>query len=103
MLLSNEFATVDVEIDNQAKGPRLKIEDPSVGLAIYLDPLELQALAWARHEDLAQFTEPAFRERAADRLVGRALARDAVQQADRLLQERRAAPDSDDSTTQEDA
>ena len=69
MILSNEFATVDIEIDNSANDPRLKIEDTSTGKAIYLDPLELQGLAWSTHRNMAHFTVPLFKEQAMERLI----------------------------------
>jgi len=37
------------------------IQDVESGDAIYLDPLELQALCWLRHEDLWPFLDPSFR------------------------------------------
>jgi hypothetical protein len=67
VLLANEFASVTVGIDHEANGPRLRIRDPSSGREICLDPLELQALAWARHESLAEMLRPAFKE---EQLVG---------------------------------
>ncbi len=66
--LSNEFACVDVIIDDLANGPRLVLLDPTSGRQISLDPLELQALAWSRHEHLAGFMTPAFKEQYLDRI-----------------------------------
>jgi hypothetical protein len=50
--LSSEFAAVEIERDDSGNGPRLLIRDLCSGKCMYLDPLELWALAWARHEDL---------------------------------------------------
>lgn len=51
-----------VSADDTANGPRLRVLDPSSGRQIYLDPLELQALAWARHEMLDSMLQPRFKE-----------------------------------------
>lgn len=70
--LSNEYASVQVELDEQAAGPRLRITDTSSGVFVCLDPFELQALAWVRHEDLAGIVSPAHREAVLDSLGERA-------------------------------
>jgi len=58
MELKSEFADVRVEVDNSANGPRLMIQDQKTGVTNYLDPLELECLAWARHEDLTLLLDP---------------------------------------------
>jgi hypothetical protein len=68
--LKNEYASVKVTVDTEGKGTRLKVEDLSSGSVIYLDPIELQALAWATKEDLSIFTRPYFKERAMERKLG---------------------------------
>lgn len=60
MELKNEFAAVSVEQDHSGNGPRLKIRDAHTGKAVFLDPLELESLAWARHEDLAALLDPSL-------------------------------------------
>ncbi|MPY92707.1 MAG: hypothetical protein GEV08_06430 [Acidimicrobiia bacterium] len=57
--LRNEFASVTVSVDRSANGDRLAIVDLRSGQAIFLDPLELERLAWARHDQLAQLVAPA--------------------------------------------
>ena len=59
MELRNEFAHVRIELDTSANGPRLMIQDLKTGAATYLDPLELEALAWLQHADLAPLLNPA--------------------------------------------
>ncbi|MDO8432160.1 MAG: hypothetical protein Q7S58_07075 [Candidatus Binatus sp.] len=59
MRLSSEFASVEVDINECGNGPRLLIRDARSGRCILLDPLELTALAWARHEELLPFLDPA--------------------------------------------
>lgn len=60
--LSNEYAAVQVELDYEAAGPRLRITDLHSNVFMCLDPLELAALAWARHADLSEIVSPATRE-----------------------------------------
>ncbi|MEV0109772.1 dihydrodiol dehydrogenase [Nocardia sp. NPDC050799] len=65
--LRNEFATSLVRVDlATANGPVLQIADPATGRSISLDPLELSALAWCRHDQLAGLLEPAFKEQRLD-------------------------------------
>ena len=56
--LESEFGHVQVELDNSANGSRLMIRDLKTGQTIFLDPLELEGLAWARHGDLAPLLDP---------------------------------------------
>jgi hypothetical protein len=59
-LLANEFASVRVEVDSAANGPRLKLTDLSSGMHAFFDPLELQSLAWVSHADLAGILSPDY-------------------------------------------
>ena len=43
-VLKNEFAIVEIKRDYAANGVRLMIRDLISGNAVYLDPLELEAL-----------------------------------------------------------
>ncbi len=61
--LASEFAAVEVGRDDRGNGPRLMIRDTLSGRCVFLDPLELAALAWARHEDLLPLLDPARFER----------------------------------------
>jgi hypothetical protein len=56
--LASEFGAVTVAVDNEANGPRLRIENLQNGRAIYLDPLELASLTWLEHERLGPFLDP---------------------------------------------
>ena len=58
MRLENEFASVDVELDLDANGPRLKIVDLRTGHVGYLDPFELETLAWLDKDTLTAFFDP---------------------------------------------
>jgi hypothetical protein len=61
--LVSEFASVEVARDDRGNGPRLMVRDARTGRCVFLDPLELAALAWARHEELAPFLDPSRMER----------------------------------------
>jgi hypothetical protein len=56
--LTSEFASVTVELDLTANGPRLKIENQQNRRVVYLDPLELASLTWLDHESLGPFLDP---------------------------------------------
>lgn len=58
MNLRSEYAHVRVELDESGNGPRLRVQDVRRGKEIYLDPLELQTLAWCEHEDLLPYLDP---------------------------------------------
>lgn len=59
MVLKNEFAAVEIERDDNANGPRLLVRDLRSGRSTFLDPFELAALVWVRHEELMPFLDPA--------------------------------------------
>jgi hypothetical protein len=63
MRLISEFAAVEIGRDDRGNGPRLMIRDLQSGQEIYLDPLELAALASTRHEDLRPLLDPGRLER----------------------------------------
>jgi hypothetical protein len=57
--LVNDFAAVEVELDNRANGVRLKIVDLTRNShAVYLDPVHLEALVWADPAELDRLTDP---------------------------------------------
>jgi hypothetical protein len=58
MVLTSEFASVTVERDDRGNGPRLMIRDMRNGRTVFLDPLELAALVWVRHDELEPFLDP---------------------------------------------
>jgi hypothetical protein len=58
IMLANEFANVEVTRDDRGNGPRLLIRDLRTGRVTLLDPLELAALTWVTHEELAPFLDP---------------------------------------------
>lgn len=56
--LTSEFATVALEVDPHANGPRLRIQNLQNGRIVYLDPLEVASLTWLSHERLGPFLDP---------------------------------------------
>ena len=63
MRLTSEFAAVEIARDDRGNGPRLMIRDLQTGQEIYLDPLELAALAGCRHMELLPLLDPGRLER----------------------------------------
>ena len=51
LVVSNEFATVWLAIDERANGVRLVVTDAETGTAIGLDPLELEAISRMGHRE----------------------------------------------------
>ena len=58
--VTSEFASVGLSIDHDANGPRLRVEDLKTGHVGYLDPLELETLAWLPEGALRKFLDPSF-------------------------------------------
>lgn len=58
--LSSEFASVEVSIDQQGNGPRLKVVDLRTGQVGFLDPLELETLAWLPEGGLHKLLDPSL-------------------------------------------
>lgn len=60
MELTSEFASVEVTVDDDGNGPRLRIEDLKTGQVGFLDPLELETLAWLPEGGLHKLLDPSF-------------------------------------------
>jgi ketosteroid isomerase-like protein len=56
--IKSEFAAVDVDLDDDGNGPRLRIEDLKTGRVGYLDALELETLAWLPEGGLHPLLDP---------------------------------------------
>ena len=63
IVLANEFGSAHVRIDRGANGARLVVEDPRSGARVFLDPFELQCLAYLTARDIKEFMRPSFQER----------------------------------------
>lgn len=57
-VIRNEFAMVEVRIDDSANDPLLMVQDMHSGMAIFLDALELEALTRVIHADLEPLLDP---------------------------------------------
>lgn len=57
-VLESEFATVAISVDHDANGPRLRLEDLRTGHVRYLDPLELETVAWLPDEAMQTLLDP---------------------------------------------
>jgi ketosteroid isomerase-like protein len=90
MDVKSEFAAVELELDQHANGPRLRIEDLKTGRVGYLDALELETLAWLPDGGLHPLLDPSalrFRDDLSiDGLVKNAYAALANGDRERLLE-----------------
>jgi hypothetical protein len=76
MQLASEFASVKLSRDDAGNGPRLRIEDLHTGHVGFLDPLELETLAWLPAGALHRFLDPSLHRWREDGVLERdALAR----------------------------
>ncbi len=57
-ILESEFASVAVRVDRDANGPRLRVTDLHTGQVGYLDPLELETLAWLPESEMHKLLDP---------------------------------------------
>jgi hypothetical protein len=60
MELTSEFASVQLSLDHDGNGPRLRIEDLKTGQVGFLDPLELETLAWLPEGGLHKLLDPSL-------------------------------------------
>jgi hypothetical protein len=58
--LTSEFAAVSLSIDHGGNGPRLRVEDLKTGQVGFLDPLELETLAWLPEGGLHKLLDPSL-------------------------------------------
>jgi hypothetical protein len=68
--LTSEFASVEVALDRDGNGPRLRVTDLKTGHVGFLDPLELETLAWLPEGGLHKLLDPSllrWRDRPAER------------------------------------
>jgi len=59
MRISNEFASVQLHLDQTGNGPRIRVTDERTGRERFLDPLELESIVWAEDAWLAAMVDPA--------------------------------------------
>jgi hypothetical protein len=76
MELSSEFASVALTLDAAGNGPRLRVEDLRTGRVGFLDPLELETLAWLPDGALHRFLDPSLHRWRDDGVLERLADRD---------------------------
>ena len=76
MELASEFASVTLTLDMAGNGPRLRIEDLRSGHVGFLDPLELETLAWLPDGALHRFLDPSLHRWRDDGIVASLDSRD---------------------------
>lgn len=59
--VDTEFASVRIELDGSANGPRIRVWDRRSGANRYLDPLVIEGLAWAADDELIALVDPSKR------------------------------------------
>ena len=88
MELVSEFAAVALTLDSAGNGPRLRVEDLRTGHVGFLDPLELETLAWLPDGALHGLLDPSLHRWREDGVLER-------------LPERHTQPFTDASTERE--
>jgi hypothetical protein len=58
VVLRNEFASLEVDRDDSANGPRLRILDLETGTETFLDLLEVESLTRLSHDDFVEWVRP---------------------------------------------
>jgi hypothetical protein len=61
LLAESEFASIRLELDTEANGPRIRIVDVRAGVDRYFDPLVLEGIVWASEDQLAALIDPSSR------------------------------------------
>jgi hypothetical protein len=57
-VVDSEFADVSVEVDIEANGPRLRLEDRRTGRVRFPAALELEAIIWLPEGHLTRLLDP---------------------------------------------
>ncbi|MGH3200831.1 MAG: hypothetical protein ACRDP5_02050 [Streptosporangiaceae bacterium] len=61
VIVTNEFASVEVRIEQHANGPVAWVTDRRSGVSRRVDPLVLEGLVWAPEHIIASLADPGFR------------------------------------------
>lgn len=71
VIIRNEFAAVEVELDSEGNGDRLRVEDLDSGRVVYLDALQLENIVWMPDDELSALMDPSrHRWRDEQRTIG---------------------------------
>lgn len=58
LVVASEFGQIELSLVRSGQATVLQVRDMRTGRINRLDPLELECLAWASHEDLAPLLDP---------------------------------------------
>lgn len=58
LVVTNEFASVEIRIDHRATGPLAWVTDRRSGISRRIDPLALEGLVWAPDHIIAVLADP---------------------------------------------
>lgn len=61
VVVTNEFASVEIWVDEHANGPLAWVTDRRSGVSRRIDPLALEGLVWAPEHIIASLADPGFR------------------------------------------
>jgi hypothetical protein len=61
VVVTNEFASVEIRVDTHANGPAAWVTDRRSGACRRVDPLVLEGLVWAPEHIIASLADPGHR------------------------------------------
>ncbi|MEN3362604.1 MAG: hypothetical protein V7637_6586 [Mycobacteriales bacterium] len=61
VVITNEFASVAIRVDQHSNGPLAWVTDRRSGVSRRIDPLALEGLVWAPDHIIASLADPGFR------------------------------------------
>ena len=61
VVVSNEFASVEIRVDQHANGSSAWVTDRRSGVSRRIDPLALEGLVWVPEHIIASLADPGFR------------------------------------------
>ena len=61
VVVTNEFASVEIRVDQQANGPTAWVTDRKSGVTRRIDPLALEGLVWAPDHLIESLADPGHR------------------------------------------
>ena len=61
VVVTNEFASVEIRVEQRANGPQAWVTDRRSGVSRRIDPLALEGLVWAPEQFIASLADPGFR------------------------------------------
>jgi hypothetical protein len=62
VVVSNEFASVEIRVDQRANGSLAWVTDRRSGVTRRIDPLALEGLVWAPDHVIESLADPGYRK-----------------------------------------